>query len=127
MHTFVPCCLSPLVLLVLGETGLTPDGRLARYPREAENPEVETCESGRELPSQVKQSPDVQNFVYSVVPSPFLVCDSSFFCTMTVQRLIGTVTKISNLKTATVTVPRHVEHPILRKVNYVHGVIELYD
>lgn len=35
---------------------------------------------------------------------------------MTAQHLIGTVTKISNLKTATVTIARHVEHPILRKV-----------
>jgi hypothetical protein len=42
--------------------------------------------------------------------------DTPSLTPMTAQHFIGTVTKISNLKTATVTIARHVEHPILRKV-----------
>jgi len=34
---------------------------------------------------------------------------------MSAHQLIGTVTRIASLKTATVTIARHVEHPILRK------------
>ncbi|KAF8323940.1 hypothetical protein DL93DRAFT_2070070 [Clavulina sp. PMI_390] len=37
---------------------------------------------------------------------------------MSAKQIIGTVTKVSSARTATVSVMRHVEHPILRKRLY---------